>query len=310
MEERPLDILSARPHEISRQIKQMAAQKVDIAFCVIPSKSLNYAKIKQEAELESCVLTQCIKSETIMRRGEDRMTLANLLLKVNAKLNGINHGLEPPTAPILNDFDKVPVMFIGADVTHPTPGQINVPSVAAVVASHDRNAFCYNSGWRPQVGEIIADFRAFVKQALEFFYKKNQRKLPKKIFYFRDGVSESQFRQVMESEWNAMLDACADIQEGYEKIVKVTIIVVQKRHHTRFFPGKNPISVDRNNNVPPGTVVDTTITRPDEAQYYLVSHQAIQGVSKPTKYCILLDQGDHSMDDLQALTNAVSISNN
>lgn len=306
LEQRPHLIASAKIHEIGRQVEQMADEKVNIVFCIIPPNSVNYAKIKQEAELISCVLTQCIKSNTIERRGDDRMTLANILLKVNAKLNGVNHRLPPPNAPIINDFDKVPVMFIGADVTHPTPGQTNVPSVAAVVASHDRNAFCYNAGWRPQVGEIIADFRTFVKEALLFFRKKNGR-LPEKIFYFRDGVSDSQFQQVMGSEWNAMLDACRDVQEGYEEIVKLTIIVVQKRHHTRFFPIDKRISQDRNNNVPPGTVVDTTITRPDEIQYYLVSHQAIQGVSKPTKYCILLDDGDHNMDDLQALTYAVSI---
>lgn len=89
--------------------------------------------------------------------------------------------------------------------------------------------------------------------------------------------------------------------------VKMTIVIVQKRHHTRFFPGRTGISVDRNNNVPPGTIVDTTITSPDEPQYYLVSHQAVQGVARPTQYCILLDDGNHKMDDLQALTNAVSI---
>lgn len=111
----------------------------------------------------------------------------------------------------------------------------------------------------------------------------------------------------MASEWDAMRQACRDVCEGFEKIVKMTIVIVQKRHHTRFFPGRTGISVDRNNNVPPGTIVDTTITSPDEPQYYLVSHQAVQGVARPTQYCILLDDGNHKMDDLQALTNAVSI---
>lgn len=305
MEQRPLNIVSAKPHEINRQLHQMAGKEVDIIFCIIPSQGSNYTTIKQAAELESGVLTQCITSDTIFRRGTDRMTLSNILLKVNAKLNGTNHQLSPRSAPILNDFDKVPVMFIGADVTHPTPGQMNAPSVAAVVSSYDRNAFCYNSGWRPQVGEIIADFQVFVREALLDFRKVNG-KLPLKIFYFRDGVSDSQFKEVMEKEYEAMYQACRDIKEGYEKTVKMTIIIVQKRHHTRFFPGKTGISNDKNNNVPPGTVVDTVITRPDEAQFYLTSHQAIQGVSRPTKYCILLDNGNHTMDDLQALTYAVS----
>lgn len=306
--------LAPRPHaqefvrnvqDIERKIRQFAAEKVNIIFCIVPPNKGPvdiYAKIKQESELRSCVLTQCIKSDTVDRRCNP-MTLTNLLLKGNAKLNGVNHRVSPPCAPILNDFDKTPVMFVGADVTHPPPGQTTV-SVAAVVASCDRNAFCYNSGWRAQIGEIIADFQTFMKDALIAFRKANGR-LPAKIIYYRDGVSDSQFQQVMRSEWNDLLNACKEIEQGYEKIVKVTIIIVQKRHHTRFFPGKSGISTDKNNNVPPGTVVDTIITRPDETQYFLVSHQAIQGTARPTKYCVLLDDGEHTMDDLQTLTYAV-----
>lgn len=308
LERRPMEtIRQCRPHEIGQCLNRMAKQNVNIVFCVVPSKGPNYAKIKKEAELVVGVLTQCIKADTISRRC-DRMTLGNVLLKVNAKLTGTNHKLASQTSPILNNFENEPVMVIGADVTHPAAGVTNGYSVAAVVASHDRNAFYYNPGWRVQIGEIIADFQTFVQEALQFFVKEN-KKLPSKIFYFRDGVSDSQFKHVMESEWDAMLKACAASKPGYDKTVKVTILIVQKRHRTRFFPAKNPISEDKNNNVPAGTVVDTVISRGDEAQYYLCSHQAIQGVSRPTKYCILLDDGNHSMNDLQALTYNVSESN-
>lgn len=86
--------------------------------------------------------------------------------------------------------------------------------------------------------------------------------------------------------------------------------MVQKRHHTRFFPGKTSVGRDdrKNNNVPAGTIVDQVIVRPTENQFYLVSHQSIQGVAKPTKYCILLDDGKHNIDDLQELTYNVRLS--
>lgn len=136
------------------------------------------------------------------------------------------------------------------------------------------------------------------------FYKQKNNCLPDKILYYRDGVSEGQFQQVMSTEKMAMIKACATIQQGYEKKVKLTIIVVQKRHHTRFFPGTTGIGKDdrRNNNVPAGTIVDTEIVHPQENHFYLVSHQSIQGVAKPTKYCILLDDGNHKIDDLQGLS--------
>lgn len=173
-----------------------------------------------------------------------------------------------------------------------------------MAASHDANAFCYNVCWRlqgPRI-EIIEDFRQIMVEHLQFYKQKNGH-LPDKILYYRDGVSEGQFQQVMASEKMAMVQACAEIQAGYEKRVKMTIIVVQKRHHTRFFPGNTEIGRgDRNNNVPAGTIVDTEITHPNENHFYLVSHQSIQGVAKPTKYCILLDEANHKIDDLQGLT--------
>lgn len=183
-------------------------------------------------------------------------------------------------------------------------------SVVGVAASHDEHAFCYNICWRlqGQRKEMIEDFETIMKEHLHFFKKKNGF-LPDKILYFRDGVSEGQFDQVMAIERNAMMRACRTMEAGYEKKVKMTIVVVQKRHHTRFFPGRTGVGSDdrRNNNVPAGTIVDTKITRPNENHFFLVSHQSIQGVAKPTKYCVLLDEGDHSIDDLQGLTYNVNM---
>ena len=49
------------------------------------------AKVKQLAELTVGVLTQCIKARTMQRMNPS--TCSNILLKVNSKLNGVNHAL-------------------------------------------------------------------------------------------------------------------------------------------------------------------------------------------------------------------------
>lgn len=177
-----------------------------------------------------------------------------------------------------------------------------------MVASHDRHAFKYNAGYRLQTGEIIEDFRDIVKMHLEYFKQQNGG-LPEKIIYYRDGVSDSQFGAVMAVERMAIQQACHDVNQGNEKIdIKLTILIVQKRHHARLFPdAKSGISVDRNNNVPPGTVVDTIIIRPNESHFYLCSHQSLQGVARPTKYCILMDESQHKINDLIQLTYNVSL---
>ena len=73
---------------------------------------------------------------------------------------------------------------------------------------------------------------------------------------------------------NAIRRACASLQPDYKP--KVTFLVVQKRHHTRFFPTRDEDADGRNRNVPPGTVVDREITHPTEVDFYLVSHASIQ----------------------------------
>ena len=47
-------------------------------------------------------------------------------MKLNSKLGGVNHVLAPNSRPSLL---KVPVMILGADVTHPAPSQkVNLKS--------------------------------------------------------------------------------------------------------------------------------------------------------------------------------------
>lgn len=68
--------------------------------------------------------------------------------------------------------------------------------------------------------------------------------------------------------------ACLDVLKVE---LPVTFLVVQKRHHIRFFP--NSRDADQKGNVPAGTVVDTDITHPRELDFYLVSHASLQVIS-------------------------------
>jgi hypothetical protein len=62
-----------------------------VLFQKIHLSSTVTAKVKQVAELIVGVLTQCIKARTMQRMNVS--TCSNILLKVNSKLNGVNHAL-------------------------------------------------------------------------------------------------------------------------------------------------------------------------------------------------------------------------
>lgn len=66
------------------------------------------------------------------------------------------------------------------------------------------------------------------------FGEKNGGRLPSRIIFYRDGVSEGQFQEVYTNELCRMQNACCRIRPDYEP--GFTFIVVQKRHHIRFCP--------------------------------------------------------------------------
>nr|AJF15705.1 argonaute-2 [Agrilus planipennis] len=254
-----------------------------------------YSYVKQAAELQVGLLTQCVKSRNVFR--PKNMTVINILLKVNSKLNGINHVLTQKPSCL-----RRPCMIMGADVTHPSPDAQDTPSVAAVTASHDPTAFKYNICWRlqPPRVEIIDDLENIVSEQLKYFYEQNKQLKPEHIIFFRDGVSEGFFKFVMNREVEAIRKACTRMNQNYKPAI--TFLVVQKRHHTRLFPLNPRDSEDRNMNVPAGTCVDEWITHPTATDFYLVSHASIQGVAKPTKYRVLWDDLDMTENDLEELT--------
>ena len=234
----------------------------------------------------------------------------NLSLKINAKLGGTNQIISPECKP---NIMKRPVIFIGADVTHGNPGD-NVeehPSIAAVVASMDASCSKYKARvslqYGGQVFEVIQRLESMVKELLMEFcgisapsqWNPHGQK-PEKIVYIRDGVSEGQFDEVVCKELSAIQRACTSLNKEYKP--NITFLVAQKRHNTRLFP-KNPNEgVGRMKNVPPGTVVDSDITHPTEMSFYLVSHEGIQGTSRPTHYHLLSDDSDLTPDELQQIT--------
>lgn len=101
---------------LETQLDIVKKEKASIAFVIIPDFGNIYAKIKQLAEIKCGVLTQCIKAGTVFRKRSDGSTISNILLKVNAKLNGTNHRLQPGKTiddKTLQTLDRC--MVIGAD---------------------------------------------------------------------------------------------------------------------------------------------------------------------------------------------------
>ena len=207
----------------------------------------------------------------------------SVFLKINAKLHGINNQVKTKTE---NGIMSEPTLILGADVTHPSPGS-NGPSIAALVGSMNREASKYQCEIQVQTHrqEMIGSMNNkyledMTSKILKGFFKETAQK-PRHIIYYRDGVSEGQFDEVLTTELYQIHEACKKLEDGYEP--NLTVVICQKRHHTRLFC-KNEKDADRSKNVPPGTVVDSDIVSPRNFNFYLCSHAGIQGTSRPVHY--------------------------
>ena len=275
------------------QAQQKFRERPQMLFVVLDDRDKGiYEQVKTVGLCVARVMTQCMITKHV--GNPDRIKdqyCGNLAMKVNIKLGGATNKIDTGV------ISKVSTIFIGSDVTHPSPGS-DSPSIAAVVASYDKSATKYNTYCRSQGTrvEMIASIRECTELALKDYAKQNRGQYPERIVYYRDGVSNHQFEQCIRTEVAAIKDSIIALKCG----AKLTAVVVQKRHHIRFFPVDD--NADRSGNCLPGTVVDTKITHPTLFSFILQSHGGLQGMSRPTLYHVIYDENKFSNDDLQAIS--------
>jgi eukaryotic translation initiation factor 2C len=293
--------------DLGNECKQKTGIHPDLIVAILPEGASDiYHAIKHFGDVKAGVATQCLKSTKCFRAKPQYY--ANVCLKMNVKMGGINTIPEPMSVSALTD-PRNPTLVLGADVIHPAPGSDGRPSFTALVGNVDSDTAKYIATIQVQASrqEMIEDLYEMSKHILSFYMryrdkmeKKGANSPPKRIIFYRDGVSEGQFRQVLELELPKLQAACRDLNIN----AKITVIVVGKRHHYRMFP-LDPRDADRSGNCPAGTVVDQGIAHPVEFDFYLQSHGGLLGTSRPAHYNVLYDENNFTADGLQSLSYAL-----
>ncbi|KAJ2065190.1 hypothetical protein GGI17_000446 [Coemansia sp. S146] len=264
-------IVYGNPHaDIAREMMQACKSirlkpntSPQLLLVILPSTNTQvYQTVKNCAYTTLGVYTQCMQSKYAQR--PNLQYCANLCLKINVKLGGVNQGL--PNAHMETMLRKKPTLFLGCDVTHPAPGEQHKPSIASVVGSTDFLGLRYAATFiqLPSRQEMVDRMQEVFVRHLKLFYKGTRTK-PARIVFYRDGVRDRELIEIQR--------ACASVENRYKP--EITFLAVLKRHNTRFFPmGRDG---DRSGNCVPGT-------------------------SRPTHYYVLHDDANFSADAIQQLT--------
>ncbi|KAK4557036.1 hypothetical protein LTR86_006017 [Recurvomyces mirabilis] len=314
-----------------------------------------YGALKRCTDCLAGVRAVCVTAAKVSR-DLNQSTFSSLVMKHNIMLGGYNFQpcLKGTTTPAFAEI-KNDTMVIGVDVVHMGG---DTPSIAALVASCDISFAHFPGSVRLQAArtEIIGKTnpRDMFVHHLRMWVEHN-KKLPKRLLFFRDGVGEDQYFDVLDVEVRQIQQAFDTFltERPAEKDGKplyatpdrdsrlaMTVIVVGKRHNTRFFApsddmtyadkfgkapknGLNDYNLQRrgakdirlyknaeNGNIKPGLLVENVITYPQNGDgvqdFFLQSHAALAGTARSAHYVVLRnDVGMQlSFQKIQQLTHA------
>ncbi|KAI1090938.1 Piwi-domain-containing protein [Rostrohypoxylon terebratum] len=260
------------------------AKEIDCMIVILQdSNKATYNLIKRLADTEYGVATVCVLADTLMKQGDPRPLSGNLALKFNLKFMNNNQSVNRESLTDIVGLDKT--MVVGIDVTHsPMEGAL---SIAGMVASVDKDLGQWPAILRCQKnkgGEMVDQLEEMLTTRIQLWQSKNKR-YPENIVVYRDGVSEGQYDLVRKEELPKLQKAC-QILYTKNTMPKITIVVVGKRHHTRFYKygARGP------ENPPPGTIVDRGVTEAHIWDFFLQSHRPFKGTARPAHYVVVHDE--------------------
>ncbi|MCH95834.1 protein argonaute 4, partial [Trifolium medium] len=94
-------------------------------LCLLRENNNIYGPWKKACLADHGIFAQCIaprKKKTV-----NKQYLANVLLKINVKLGGMNSLLAKELSEVMPIVSQAPTLILGMDVSHGSPGQTDIP---------------------------------------------------------------------------------------------------------------------------------------------------------------------------------------
>ncbi|XP_078105786.1 piwi-like protein 1 isoform X1 [Sander vitreus] len=270
-----------------RALQQNVGPQTQMVVVVLPSNRKDkYDSVKKYLCVDCPVPSQCVVSRTISKP-QTLMTVATkIALQMACKMGGELWSVEIPLKQL---------MIVGIDCYHDTLA--GKRSIGALVASLNQGMSRWFSKCvlQHKGQEIMDGLKMALSAALKAYLKFNNC-LPSRIIVYRDGVGDGQLHSVVNYEVSQIMDSIKSM--GHDYVPKLSVVVVKKRISSRFFAHIN----GKVTNPPPGTIVDSEVTRPEWYDFYIVSQAVRSGSVSPTHYNVVYDTSGLKPDHMQRLT--------
>ncbi|KAM6930622.1 piwi-like protein 1 [Xenentodon cancila] len=270
-----------------RALQHNVGPQTQMVVVVLPTNRKDkYDTVKKYLCVDCPTPSQCVVSRTISRP-QGLMTVATkIILQMACKIGGELWSVEIPLKQL---------MVVGIDCYHDVAA--GKRSIGSLVASLNQTMSRWFSKCvlQHKGQEIMDGLKMALSGALKDYLKFNKC-LPSRIIVYRDGVGDGQLHSVVNYEVSQIIDSIKSMGQDYEP--KLSVVVVKKRISSRFFT----LIGSKVTNPPPGTVIDTEVTRPEWYDFYIVSQAVRFGSVAPTHYNVVYDTSGLKPDHMQRLT--------
>ncbi|XP_026198320.1 piwi-like protein 1 isoform X2 [Anabas testudineus] len=270
-----------------RALQHNVGPQTQMVVVVLPSNRKDkYDSVKKYLCVDCPTPSQCVVSRTLSRPQALMTVATKIALQMACKMGGELWSVEIPLKQL---------MIVGIDCYHDTIG--GKRSIGALVASLNQSMSRWFSKCvlQHKGQEIMDGLKIALTGALKDYLKFNNS-LPSRIIVYRDGVGDGQLQGVVNYEVSQIIDSIKSM--GHDYVPKLSVVVVKKRISSRFFAHIN----GKVSNPPPGTVVDSEVTRPEWYDFYIVSQAVRTGSVSPTHYNVVYDTSGLKPDHMQRLT--------
>ncbi|KAG7480651.1 hypothetical protein MATL_G00058540 [Megalops atlanticus] len=276
-----------RQDSLLRALQHNVGPGTQMVVVILPTNRKDkYDCVKKYLCVECPTPSQCVVARTLSRP-QALMTIATkIALQMNCKMGGELWSVEIPLKHL---------MIVGIDCYHDTAA--GKRSIGALVASLNQGMSRWFSRCvlQDRGQEIMDGLKVALQDALKAWLKYNNS-LPARIIMYRDGVGDGMLQTVVSYEVPQIMECLRAL--GHDYMPKLSVVVVKKRISSRFFgriDGKLA-------NPPPGTVIDTEVTRPEWYDFFIVSQAVRLGSVAPTHYNVVYDSNGLKPDHMQRLT--------